>query len=361
MNKFLETYFSFIKKTLPSQPEDPCVGLDIGATSCRVVEMILSPSLPKVKSWGIVPIENNNTLDAIKKLFSTAKIQTTRVYTALSGQGTLIRFIKMPRMPLDQLKDSLLLESDKYFPFSKDQIYMDCHILNEKNKKEGKMDVLVAVAKRDMVKQRLDLLRELGFQQNFIGINAVVLANAFDRLKVSSYERNQEEKKNLQLGTAIIDIGEVKTSLVILIEGRPRFNRDISFGGRDFTQKISSVMGLGLNEAEQIKKNPKQRFSDMQSVILPVLSGLVSEIRLSFDYFRSENQQDVKEIYIMGSSAKIPGIFDFLNKELEINAKPWQPLEAIELSSNVVSSDFSDHVGEMGVAMGLSLDTYDEY
>lgn len=358
MQKFIDQYFSLIRRVLPKQPEESCVGLDIGTRSCKVVELVLSSSAPKVKNWGIEPIDNNNASEAIKKLFLKVNIQTSQVYTALSGQGTLIRFIKMPRMSINQLKDSLLLEADKYFPFSKDQIYLDCHILG--NPKESKMDVLVAVAKKDLIEQRLDLLESLGLQQNFVGINAVALATAFSRLKQAPDDTQDHEAKISQKGIALIDIGELKTSLIVLTGGNPRFTRDISFGAKEFTHKISSAMGLEFKEAEHLKKDPKEKFADIQLACQPVFSGLAAEIRLSFDYFRSESHQDVHEIYLMGGSANIPGLDDFMTKELGLKARPWQPLEAFDPEGHVLNKDFGARIGEMGVAIGLSLGVYDE-
>lgn len=359
MHYLLEQYFGIIRKFLPRQPEESSIGLDIGASSCKLVELIASPLSLKVKGWGILPVEGGDIAGTIKKLLAQTNINSSNIYTTLSGQGTLIRFIKMPRMPLNQLRESLLLEADKYFPFSKDQVYMDCHILDDKLGKDNKMEVLVAVAKRDLIKQRLDLIASLGLQEDFIGISAVTLSNAFGKIQKILRSRQGSDAKEVQKTVAILDIGEVKSSLIILVEGLPWFTRDISLGGKDLTQKISSVMGLSFSEAEQIKCNPKGKEEDVITACHSTLLSLVSEIRLSFDYFTSENSQEVKELYLMGSSSKIPKIDEFFVRELDLAVEKWDPVKVLEFSDNVSSAEFAEQANQLGVALGLALYSYD--
>jgi len=359
MHRFLEQYFGIIRKFLPRQPEESSIGLDIGASSCKLVELVVSPLSLKVKNWGILPVEGGDIAGTIKKLLAQANITSPNVYTALSGQGTLIRFIKMPRMPLNQLRESLLLEADKYFPFSKDQVHMDCYILDDKKGKDNKMEVLVAVAKRDLVKQRLDLIASLGLNGNFIGVSAVALSNAFSRIQKILINRQGSNVKEPHKTVAVLDIGEVKSSLIIFDEGLPRFTRDISLGGKDLTQKIGNVMGLNFSEAEQIKCDPKGKEEDIMTACHSTLLSLVSEIRLSFDYFTSENKQEVKELYLMGRSSKISKIDDFFARELDLAVEKWDSAKALEFSDNVSSAEFAEQANQLGVALGLSLYSYD--
>ncbi|MDP8265475.1 MAG: type IV pilus assembly protein PilM [Candidatus Aceula meridiana] len=359
MHRFLEQYFGIIKKFLPTQSEESSVGIDIGVSSCKLVELVASPLSLKVKNWGILPVQSGDVASTIKKLLAQTNASPSNVYTALSGQGTLIRFIKMPRMPLNQLRESLLLEADKYFPFSKDQVYMDCHILDDKRGKDNKMEVLVAVAKRDLVKQRLDLIESLGLKGGFIGISAVALSNAFSKIQKILGSRQGANLKDVNRTIAVLDIGEVKSSLIIFAEGLPRFTRDISLGGKDLTQKISNVMGINFSEAEKVKCGPKGKEEDIITACHSTLLSLVSEIRLSFDYFTSENSQEVKALYLMGSSSKIPKIDDFFVKELDLAVEKWDSAKALEFVDNVSAAEFSDQANQLGVALGLSLYSYD--
>ena len=356
MQKFLEKYFSFIRKHIPQQPEESCVGLDIGIRSCKAVEMVLSNTgASKIVNWAVEPIDNGDMTGAIRKILAGFGFSSKNVFTGLSGQGILIRFIKMPRMPLKQLRQSLYLEADKYFPFSKDQIFMDCHIV--KDNKDNKVLMLAAVAKKEIVKKRIDFVFSLGLQSNCVGLNAVALSNAFIKLQKNAKERQDSQHPSLST-VAVLDIGEIKSSLVILDKNTPKFTRDISVGGKDFTQKIMNVLDLDINQAEAMKQNSKDKEEEIFSACQATLSSLVSEVRLSFDYFTSENSSEVIRLCLTGDSSRLPKIENFLMRELGIPVERWNPMDVLDFSDQVSRESFSENIHQLPIALGLSF--YDD-
>jgi type IV pilus assembly protein PilM len=363
MNKYINIYFSWLKLLLPRQPDKFYVGLDIGQDSCRLIEASLDPLSVKIRKCEVASFNKNDKESAIKSLLDSSKVDRSRVFTAISGQGTLIRFISMPKMPLEQLKESLLIEADKYFPFSKDQIYMDCHVLSSDKSSKSKIDVLVAVAKRDLVRQRLELLTSLGLQTNFIGVNAIALSNVFIKMQGCIDDCLKKESSSLKGAVAILDIGESKSSLIIFSQNVPRFTRDISLGGKDVTQKISNAFGVSFEEAEKLKIDPPQpQASEVQTSCQSVLLNLISEIKLSFDYFSSENNgQDVRSLYLTGSSSRIFNIEEFFSKELDLVAQLWDPTPGLEFYDNACQEEFKKQFYQFGVSLGLSIYGYHQY
>ena len=55
---------------------------------------------------------------------------------------------------------------------------MDCQILDDDKVKDNKMAIMVAVAKKDIIKERLSFVSSLGLQNQFVGLNAVAISNA---------------------------------------------------------------------------------------------------------------------------------------------------------------------------------------
>ena len=89
--------------------------------------------------WGSEPFSNNDPSDAIKKLLAQTESPMKSPATAVQGKGTLIRYVELPKMSLDDLRKSFVYEADKYLPFTADQIYLDCMILDQK-KIKGEQD-----------------------------------------------------------------------------------------------------------------------------------------------------------------------------------------------------------------------------
>jgi len=354
IQKLLDQYFSFIRKYTPSGPQESSIGLDIGTRYCKAVEIIRTKKGFRVVNWAVESVQEKDALGAARNLLKKLDSESKDVFTGLSGQGTLIRFIRMPRMPITQLKDSLLIESDKYFPFPSTEIYIDCQIIDDIKIKDNKMSVLVAVAKKDIVKERLQAVSNLGLQNNFIGINAIAIANAVSECQKDSKPAVPlSDDKNEAV--AVLDLGDAKTTAVIFRDNNPRFTREIAIGGKDLTQKIMSMLGVDLPTAEKIKCSPGSQSDDMLKACQPVLMNLVSEIRLSFDYFSSEDGSRVAKILLTGQSSRLAEIKDFLSRELEIPTQTWAPLIDVEFAEKVNKEEFLAQADQLCVALGLAL------
>lgn len=354
IQNIIDTYFSLIRKYIPVGPQETSIGLDIGNYQCKAVEVVRTSKNIKIMNWAVEPVHDRDVLSAARNLLKKIDSESKDVFTGLAGQGTLIRFIRMPRMPVTQLKDSLLIESDKYFPFPSNEIYIDCQIIDDGQIKDNKMSVLVAVAKKDIVKDRLQMISNLGLQANFIGLHAIAAANAVIE--------GQKETRSISLPASVkkeafafLDVGEAKSTIIIFRDHGPRFTREIAIGGKDFTQKIMSLLSLDFQGAEKIKCSSQDKQEDVLKACHPVLMNFVSEIRLSFDYFSSEDGARVIKILLAGQGARLQGFQDFLTKELEIPVQAWAPSPDLEFSGNVDKQDFLAQADQLCVALGLAL------
>jgi type IV pilus assembly protein PilM len=324
-------------------------------------------------NWAVEPIKGTDTISAIKNLLQKIGSQSKDICTAVAGQGTLIRFIKMPRMSLEQLKESLTLEADKYFPFPINEIYMDCQIIEDKRIKDNKMSVLVAVAKKNIIDERLALITELSLQTDVVGLDAVAVSNAAMEFQAKNgYQPDGKESGVF----AVLDMGELKTTVVIFRDGAPRFTREISVGGKDCTQKIMEVLGCSSQEADDMRCQPGSRQEESFSACQSILQNLVSEIRLSFDYFSSEDSLQAKssadeissedsfqvsKIFLTGDNANCSKTKEFFTKELGISVESWVPSAELEFESDASKEEFLRNINQLSVALGLAVTKNDSY
>lgn len=358
MKKLLDQYLTLVKNFIPETKDTrPSLGLDIGTYSCKAVEIIPSDNEAfTLLNWAIEPVKNNNPAEAVKKILEKMNTQTKDVSTSVGGQGTLIRYIDMPKMPLKDAKQSFAIEADKYFPFPKDQIYTDCFIVDQ-DSVQNKMSLLAAAAKKDIIDHRMQLLAGLGLETSFIGLNSLTIANIFNVVKQKQAadapaEAGEAAKLN---AFAILDIGETTTSLIILKDNLPKFTRDIFIGGKDFNKRISNVLSVNLEEADRIKHDPHDKLENILSSCDSILSNLASEVRLSFDYFVTEYNTPITRLFLIGGSSLLEGVPEFFAKNLEIASQRWNPVSAFKVSPSVESPELNKNAGCLGVALGLAL------
>jgi type IV pilus assembly protein PilM len=349
MHSFLDKYFSLIKRRISSPSEGSSVGLDIGAGDCKFVQIQKNGDSFTLLNWGIEPLVREDVEAALKKVLERLKPPYKSICTSVFGKGTLIRYIEMPRMSLDDLKKSFAIEADKYFPFPQDQIYTDCFILDPQGK-DRQMSVMAAAAKKEMIDGRLKLLNKLGIQTDFIGINPVVLANGLYVLGT------REEQCPV---VAIFDMGESVSNLTILDDQLPRFTRDIFIGGRDLTKRISNALGLSFQEAENLKKQPAQRSEDVLSACESAIISLVQELRLSFDYFMTEKNREINKLLLTGGASMLEGVSEIFKRTLDVQIGVWDPVAPLKIPPELSVEEMGKKSLRLGVAVGLALYSYD--
>jgi len=356
MQNLLEKYLTLVRDFLPEKKEKHSIGLDIGASSCKAVEVAVKDGNCELINWAIESYQNGGEAEAVKRVLGKLDLGQKSVYTAIPSQGTLIRYLAMPRMSQEDLRSSFVLEADKYFPFPKDQVYTDCFILDPKGK-DSKMSVLAAVAKKEIVDQRIQFLTNIGVQTRFIGLTSIALVNAFCALKQN--DKMPDNGSSLSEATALLDLGDTTSSLVILKDSTPRFTRYIATGGRELNNRIANVLGISLEKAEQIKTYPQEQLESILAACESTLMTLVSEIRLSFDYYMTENNAQITRLFLTGGASLLEGVEKFFAAQLELSAERWSPLPSLKLFNSVSAEEVKKDISKLTVALGLALQRND--
>jgi len=199
-----------------------------------------------------------------------------------------------PACPWKILRKSYIFDLDKYFPFDPKTIYTDCSILDPEGK-DKKMLVLMAAVKKEMVDERLKLFKDEGLELSKVLLNSIAIANAFDRLGPQVIASGKAK--------AVLDIGGSASCLMIYKDSSMRFVRDIFVGSQELTKKIANALGVEAAEAETIKRQPGEKLAQVLEACDMPLNNLISEIRVSMDYFMTEKNVQVDELFLAGGGA----------------------------------------------------------
>ncbi|HLD70152.1 MAG TPA: pilus assembly protein PilM [Candidatus Omnitrophota bacterium] len=357
MKQFLDQYISFVRKVLPQNESGiTSIGLDIEASSCRMVELTKRGTAFEIVQWANQPIENGDTAKALRSLLEKAKHPSRNPVSSIQGKGTLIRCVSMPRMPVEDLRKSLSLEADKYFPFAQDQVYTDCYILDP-DSQDKKMNVLVAASKKDIIDSRVKLLNSIGLQADYITLNPIAIANVMHALggEVIVAHKNSEGDS----GLALLHLGEGLSNLVIFSGRNPKFNRDIYIGSQDLIKRVSNALRISLPDAENILGNPKDKLPEILTACESSLMNLISEMRLSFDYFTTEYNVHIKTLVLTGSVTGVPAFVDYFAKNLDIKVETWNPFSGLKIADDVSKDELFKNANHLWGALGSALCQYD--
>jgi len=343
--KLFDQYLVLVNRLIPKPVAPPVIGIDIGTSSIKAVELGHSAGGFEVRHWAIEPLVGNDAKSALKKIGERLHFDQQHLVSSVFGKGTLIRYVDLPRMPLEDLRKSYIYDLDKYFPFDPKSIYTDCSILDPDGK-DKKMLVLMAAVKKEIVDERLKLFKDAGLELNGVTINSIATANAFNRLGPQAIASGKAK--------AVLDIGGSASCLMIFKDSSPRFARDIFVGSHELTKKISNALGVDAVQAEALKLQPGDKLAQIIEACDMPINNLITEIRLSMDYFMTEKNIQVDELFLSGGGSLLKGIEGVFEKNLGLPVKIWNPLMNVRLNG-AASADIQNYSAQFGVALGLGL------
>jgi len=311
-------------------------------------------------------------VNTIKKIIKQKGFNGKNVITAIPGDSAIIRYIKVPYMTEEELKNMIPYDAEQYIPLSMDQVVFDYQVLSEtEEENQKKLEVLLVAVKNDTMNQHISLLKDAGVSPVVIDVDAFALCNAF------SLNLKEESETGVKADTvALIDIGAKMTSINILENGIPHLTRDINIGGNNFTKEIQREFNINYAQAEELKKqhavimveseelllstmpsSDDDKASRIFEAITPALNKLLNDIRRSFDFYENTvKRKPVQKILLSGGSSKIKNIDRFLSERLGVPVEINYPFKNITISSKNFDFDYlRANAVHFNVALGLAL------
>ncbi len=339
------------------------VGLDIGSSSIKAVELKKSRNGVEVAHMAMEPLSSDIVVDsmivdsgsvasAITKIFSESGIKTRAVATSVSGHSVIVKKIPMAAMSDQELSGIIQTEAAQHIPFDISDVSIDYQILSDNG--GSTMDVLLVAVKKDKILNYTNVLSLAGKAPAVVDIDAFALQNC--------YEYNYQPGPGatvalLNLGASVMNINIVKGTT-------PLFTRDVSVGGHQYTDSLQKELDLSFDDAEALKLGNKVGTvsEDAKTPILQqVTEIIVLEIQKTFDFFRATAAgEHIERIYLAGGSSQVPGLVEALRQEFSLPVEIMNPFQRIEAPVGMGADLADKNAGQMAVAVGLALRSFDE-
>ena len=118
------------------------IGLDLGSSSIKMVELKLSGRSYKMMNFGMsaIPeglIEGGEIIDPsalsqiIMALHKELGIKTKNVCTGMFGGAVIVKKISMPRIDPKLIAEQIQWEAEQYIPFDLSEVNLDYHLLGK--------------------------------------------------------------------------------------------------------------------------------------------------------------------------------------------------------------------------------------
>jgi len=337
------------------------VGLDIGISSIKLVEVEQTKKIVTMTSFGFVPtppgcisggeITNPDALShAISTLVQQSKTKRKQAATAIWGTAVITKKISIPRIEENLLGEQLKWEAEQYIPFDIKDINLQYSLLrNATNANPEQMNVLLVAAKRDFVLRYAEVIEAAGLECSIIDVAGFAMANCF--------EINYPELKRSTV--VLLNFGASMTNFVVVENGEASFSRDISVGGNTYTSDIQKIMGVSLEEAENLKISAGTGQPVPQEVtdaLAQTSEAVTEEIRRSFDfYLATSSDSNIQKVFVSGGGIGLPGLFDQIKTALSLPLEHFNPFQNIRYGRQFTPEYINQIAPYAGVGLGLAM------
>jgi type IV pilus assembly protein PilM len=340
-----------------------CIGLDIGTSTIKLVQLKLGRKGVSLQNFGIQPLppqaivdgaimNHGAVVDAIRELAKRIHLRGKDACLAVSGNSVIIKRITIPHMEGAALAEQMEWEVQQNIPFSRDDVVVDHCVLVEQTP-EGQMDVLLVAAKKEVVEQYQHVVRDAGFTPIVIDAAAFAMQNAVE----------------VAVGFApgetvgVINVGAGSSTISIVADGMPVFTREVGSGGNTYTEAIQQRLALSVDGAESYKVGGAAAGSadvvpqEVHQILAQVSEEIAGEYQRSIDFYVNDAVDgNLARIYLAGGSALVPQLAKAVQDRSRIPVHILDPFSRCEVDSRRFDVDYLKANAPMAtVAFGLAL------
>jgi type IV pilus assembly protein PilM len=339
------------------------VGLDIGSSAVKAVELKPAGKGYKVTAFGAEPvppdaivdgaiIDAGSVADAIKRVFEGNKaFKSKDVCASLSGNAVIVKKITLPVMTENELAESIYWEAEQYIPFDIQDVNLDYQILDPGTgpNSRGSMDVLLVAAKKEKIGDYTNVIAQAGRTPVIVDVDAFALQNAF------------EVNYGLEAGRIVVllNAGASAININILQGDQSVFTRDISMGGNAYTEAVQKELDLPFDSAEQLKKGipvDGATYEEAQPVLHAVTENVLLEIQKTFDFFKASASADqIDRIMLSGGASRVDGFHQMVQERFNAPVEDFDPFRTVMWDAKKLGGEPADMAPSAAVAVGLAL------
>ncbi|MBU6310629.1 type IV pilus assembly protein PilM [Patescibacteria group bacterium] len=356
----LRGYLSRIGTLLGAPEGGSVVGIDIGTSSIKIVQLRESHGSAVLETYGEIalgpyaaakvgqatapPAEKigEALTDLIREANVTAKVGGVSVPLASS----LITLLTLPTKDTSELSTMVPIEARKYIPVPVSEVALDWFAIPEEEVKflgtpslgsTTATDILLVAIHRQTLTRLESIAKAAGITPSFFEIEPFSFSRA-------SYEHGTAP-------TMLIDLGASATRVYVVEFGVIGVSHTINRGGQDITLALSKSKSIPFEEAEALKR--AQGVTEEESG-RAALEFIFSEARRILMTYQRKAGKAVSKVVLVGGGAQMKDITaltrTYFDAPVSVGA-PFSRVQAPAFITDVLTSAGPSFASAVGLAL----------
>ncbi len=353
--------FSFLQKNFNAS----YLGIDIGTTSIKVVEVKRGAKGPSVVNYGLLEssgylaranqalqtsglkIFEASAVELLKALIKETGATTTDVVASLPPFEVFVTLLDFPAMKPSEIQQAIIYQARQYVPLPLEQVALDWMKVADYTDDKGfaHQKILLVSVPQEEIKKYQRIFQKAGLTLRALELESLSLARLFGGDPISSI---------------IVDIGSRSTNIVFLEKGIMAWGAQSDFAAASLTQALATSLGINPLRAEELKKErgilgtgPNY---ELASIMIPFLDAIVNEVKKAQFSYQQQflAASKAERIILSGGGANLLGIENYFEKEMGVPVVKAAPFAKFEYPQDIVP--FVPELSPLlSVAMGLGM------
>ena len=367
---------SFFSSKLFSQADTSVIGIDIGSSSLKIVQIKKERGRAILQTYGELGLGPYNKLSIgqignlspeqqariILDLLKEANISSTKGGISIPLKLSLISIIDIPKVEEKDERNVIELEARKYIPVAISEVTLDYSVIPQVD--DTSLEFIETASDERMQSEELKKRQKV----LLVAIHNQVLSNYskivqdaklnIQFFEVEAFATARGSLSGERAPVMIIDIGASSVKIYIIDNGILLSSHTINRGGQDISFSISKGLGIPFDHAEHLKrylgKTNIAEEAKIRELINMHQEYIVSEIQTVLSTFQKSKNTTVSKIIVTGGGSSLDGFTEKIQKSFSCEVEIAQPF--LKLESPVSLQETLKTTGTtFATAIGLAL------
>ena len=357
--------FSF--STFFNKPQKSVLGVDIGTSSIKVVQLRRDRGKVILETYGAIALgpyadieigratalPAEKIAEALKDVIREANVTTTDAGIAIPYSSSLISILRLPASVEKQLAQVVPIEARKYIPVPINEVMLDWFVVGGGGKSaepSDKIEVLLVAIHNDTLAKFRTISSDAG------------LVTGFFEIEVFSAVRAALDHGIAPV--AVVDMGAATTKFYVVERGLIHESHIINHGSQDLTLAASRALNISVAEAEERKRKfgltgggsttDPGGWAELQKSLELSLSPLLSDISRTVAAYEARMNQSLSALILTGGGATLKGMQAFAQGKIQTEIRLADPFGKTEAPA-FLEEILKEAGPEFCVAVGLAL------